>query len=125
MEPNRVNDANRVTYLSHSISGFRIGASYVPDAVEDSNTLIDRETSLHDGVTFGAQYKRRVGAFGFALSGGWGRTSLGDNVSGDDPSLYNLGASVSYGAFSVAASYAEAFNYTSMGYVRPECRSGL
>ena len=115
VEPNRVNDANRVTYLSHSISGFRIGASYVPDAVEDSNTLIDRETSLHDGVTFGAQYKRRVGAFGFALSGGWGRMSLGDNVSGDDPSSYNLGAYVSYGAFSVAASYAEAFNDTSMG----------
>lgn len=115
VEPNRVNDTNRITYLSHSISGFRVGASYVPDAVEDSSTLIDRKVSLHDGVTFGAQYKRSVGAFGFALSGGWGRMSLGENVSGDDPSSYNLGASVSYGAVSVAASYAESFDDTSLG----------
>jgi predicted porin len=115
VEPNRVNDANRITFMTHSISGFRAGASYVPDAVEDSNGLIDRETSLHDGFTLGAQYKRSVGEFGFALSAGWGRMSLGNNVSGDDPTAYNLGASVSYGQVSLGASYAEAMNDTSMG----------
>lgn len=115
VEPNRVNDVNRISYYSPRLSGFQFGASYVPDAVEDSNALVDRNASLHDGVTVGANYTRSIGEVDFKMSAGWGRMSLGDNVSGDDPTSYNLGLTLGYDGFSAGVSYAEAEDDTAVG----------
>ena len=115
VEPNRLNDVNRITHFSPRLSGFQFGASHDPDAVEDSNALVDGNTSVHDGMTFGANYKRSVGAVDLAMSAGWGRMLLGDNVSGDDPTAYNLGLILGYGGFSDGISYAMAENDTSVG----------
>lgn len=115
LEPNRVNDANRITYFAPRFAGLRFGASYVPDGVEDSNSPVDRETSVHDGFTVSADYAREVGAFTVKLSAGYGRMRLGDGVAGDDPSALNVGARVSYGDVSAAASYGESRDDTSLG----------
>ncbi len=115
VEPNRVNDANRLTYFSPRFSGFRLGASYVPDSVEDSNDAIDRDASLHDGATVSADYSGSFGDMGVRFSAGYGQMSLGNDRSGDDPTAMNFGAKISFKDVALAVSYAQSNDDTSLG----------
>lgn len=115
VEPGRVNDPNRFTYLSPQLGGFQVGASWVPDSVEDSNITVDQKTSLHDGFTVSAAYKGKVGPMVVAASAGWGMMQAASSSTADDPSAYNAGLSLGYGKWTLAGALAGSDGDTSTG----------
>ncbi len=115
VEPGRVNDANRLTYLSPRFVGFQVGASYVPKATEDDNTSIDRSAASHDGVALSAQYRGTVGPVSVGASVGWGLMQAADSSSASDPTAYNAGLSLGIGAWTLAAAAAGADGDTATG----------
>src|SRR5690606_19233330 len=115
VEPARVNDANRLTWLTPQLAGFQVGLSWVPDAVEDSNDPVDSNVALHDGMTVGASYRGRAGPITIAASAGWGVMRAPDNASGSDPTAYNAGLSLGVDDWTVAAAFAGAEDDTVTG----------
>lgn len=108
VEPGRVNDVNRLSYFSPQLAGFQLGASWVPDSTEDSNVSADRNASLHDGFTVGANYRGSVGPAKIAASLGWGTMQAGEGTTASDPSAYNAGLSIGVADWTLAAAYAHA-----------------
>ena len=115
VEPGRVNDANRLTYVSPRVAGFQFGASYVPDSGEDSNSQADRDRTLHDGATFAIQFSREFDGASFGASAGYGFMQSGDSTGLADPTSYNFGVSLGVGAWTLAAAYAHAADDTHVG----------
>lgn len=115
VEPGRVNDVNRLTYITPKISGFQFGATYVPDAVEDDNTGPNRDTALHDGATFAVQYGGKLGAAKVSASAGYGFIQAGDETSDGDPTAFNFGLSVGVGDWTLAGAAAFANDDPSTG----------
>ena len=115
VEPGRVNDANRMTYLTPRVAGFQFGASYVPDSAEDNNSQADRNRSLHDGATFAIQYSRAFDDASFEASAGYGFMQSGDSSGLADPTSYNFGLSVGVGAWTLGGAYAYAADDTHVG----------
>ncbi|MEQ9332421.1 porin [Thalassobaculum sp.] len=105
-EPGRVNDANRLTYMTPRFGGFQLGASYVPKATEDDNTSVDRSAASHDGVALAAQYKGNIGPVAVGASLGWGMMQAADSSTASDPTAYNAGLSLGVGAWTLAAAAA-------------------
>lgn len=115
VEPGRVNDPNRLTYITPQFGGFQLGASWVPDAVEDSNITVDRETSQHDGVSLAAYYKGSVGPVQVAASAGWGMIQASNASGASDPTAYSTGLSLGIGDWTLAGSFAGSKDDTATG----------
>lgn len=103
-----MNDANRLTYITPSLAGFQVGASYVPDAIKDSVATIDQNATLFDGVTVAAKYTGEVGTIEVAASAAWGTMPAGGSTTDSDPTSYSFGLSLGYGQINVSATYAGA-----------------
>lgn len=115
IEPARVNDANRLTYLSPRFSGFQFGASYVPDSREDSNGKANSEADLHDGATVAAGYSGKLGGASIKASAGYGLMRSGDGTTDPDPEAFNFGLSVGVGNWTLASAYAVSIDDSSVG----------
>ena len=115
VEPGRVNDANRLTYISPTLAGLQLGASWVPDSAEDSNTTVDKETSVHDGVALSARYQRKIGPVALAASVGWGMMQAANSSTASDPTAYNAGLSLGWSDWTLAAAVAGSENDTATG----------
>ena len=115
LEPGRVNDANRFTYFTPKIGGFQFGASYVPDAAEDSNSQANRAGALHDGITVAIQYSHDFNNASFGASAGYGFMQSGDDTTSADPTAYSFGVSLGVGAWTLAGAYAHAADDPSVG----------
>ena len=112
VEAGRANDVNRVTYYTPRFAGVQVGASYAPDASEDSFGSHDRDAVLNDGISLGANFKQDIQGVSVTVAGGYGTW---DNPTGGDPSAYNLGLKIGFMGISVGASYANAENDTAVG----------
>lgn len=115
VEPGRVNDVNRLTWLTPQLGGFQLGASWIPDAAEDSNAPVDRDAALHDGVTLAASYRGRLGPVTVGASAGWGMMQAADGSTGSDPTAYNAGLSLGLSDWTLAAAVAGADGDTGSG----------
>ena len=103
IETLRNNDVNRITYFTPRFAGFQVGVSYARDALQDSNTQVDCDTTVCDFVDIGANYVNSFGDFSVALSGRYGFAS----VPGPDPEVWAAGLNLGYGGFTIGGSYAE------------------
>lgn len=115
VEPGRVNDVNRLTWLSPQLGGFQLGASWIPDAVEDSNDPVDRDAALHDGFTLAAAYKAKLGPVAVGASAGWGMMQAAGSSTASDPTAYSAGLSLGLADWTLAAALAGAENDTGTG----------
>lgn len=107
VEPGAANDSTKLTYYTPRFAGFQFGASYSPDANQDNNNTPDRDSTLSDMVTFGANYQGEFGGFKLGASGGYG-TFLNAPSGQDEPEAWNVGLTVGFAGFEVGGSYAEA-----------------
>jgi len=115
VEPGRVNDANRLTYITPQFGGFQLGASWLPDSAEDSNSTVDKSAAVHDGFSLGAKYSGKLGPVALAASLGWGMVQAADSSTASDPTAYNAGLSVGWSDWTLAAAVAGSENDTSTG----------
>ncbi|GHD45988.1 hypothetical protein GCM10017083_14660 [Thalassobaculum fulvum] len=115
LEAGRVNDANRLTYISPRFAGFQLGASWVPDSGEDSNATADKSVAVHDGFSLGAKYAGKLGPVAVAASVGWGTVQAADSASASDPTAYNAGLSLGWSDWTLAAAVAGSRNDAAIG----------
>ena len=59
IEPNGMNDSEKITYYTPRVNGFQLGVSYAPWAGEDGGGQFDRNANKSDYVTAGANYQGR------------------------------------------------------------------
>jgi len=105
-------DANKITYYSPSMSGFRVGASFTPDTganFDDQLSDDDGDQETHFGV--GAEYKGDFDQVGVQASVRYIAAAYESNdddgatTEQNDVSSIGLGAKVTFGDFAVAAGY--------------------
>lgn len=109
--PGLTENAGKVTYYSPDLSGFQVGVSYTPDASAkgQSFTSVPTPGTFEDTWSGGVTYNRQFDGFALGLSA---TTEWGD-ISGagfDDNESYALGASVGFGAISLAGSWGDVEN---------------
>lgn len=107
-------NATKISYYTPSFSGFQAGVSYTPN-VQSRGTINTRAdaTGLTDAFDAGVTYNRQLNsALKLGLSGTYeyasGNSSTAAATNGfgtDDVSAFNVGALLSWQAFSVAGSY--------------------
>lgn len=100
---------NKITYYTPRWSGFQFGASFAPDQTDRGQTVARADTvaaQAGDIFSGGINYEGQWDAIGFAaaLTGAWGDA---DTAGFNDLAAWNLGATVSYMGFSLAASYGD------------------
>ncbi len=98
------NNAQRFTYFTPRFSGFQAGVSYARDGLQDTNSQVDTDTTLHDIFDVGANYMRSFGDFEVAVSGGWG---VADAPAGPNPDIWSAGLNLGYAGVTIGGSYAE------------------
>jgi len=106
VEPARTNDSEKITYYTPRVAGFQAGISYAPNASQDSNVLVDRNTAVSDGVMAGLNYVNDFGGFKVAGSLGYGTFLDAASSGGDEPEAISAGLTLGYMGFSAGASYA-------------------
>jgi predicted porin len=129
VEVARLNDVFRITYFTPRFSGFQFGASYAPGDNEDSGGALanNRDNSVHDAFSFGANYVESFDGIDVAVSGGYGTASCDSDGSTDDDGVltqscmddtttaWNAGAQVSFSGVTIGGSYAEASDDPAVG----------
>lgn len=113
VEAGRANDVNRVTYYTPRFAGFQVGGSYSPAAQEDGFGPYNENTTLHNGLSVGANYNGEFEGVSVTVAGGYGQWDAGTGVS--DPTAWNAGARLGYMGFTVGGSYASAENDAGAG----------
>lgn len=122
--PGATENASKITYYSPRFSGFQVGLSYTVDSAErgQTSTLSDADGSYEDVFSGGVNYTHQFDQVNLGLSGTF---EFGDNeLAGEDLEAWALGASVGFGGFSVAASYAD-WNESMTGRLTKMVISGL
>lgn len=105
--PGATENASKITYYSPSFSGFQVGLSYAPDSAErgQTATFTDTDGSYEDVFSGGVTYAHQFDQVNLGLSATF---ESGDSeVAGEDLEAWALGASLGFGGFSVAASWAD------------------
>lgn len=99
---NSTGDAEAVSYVSPSLSGFTFGATYVPDTTaEDDPSMPGNGGAEAYGVA--AQWVGEFGPVGLHVQTGWQTTDL--SAIGEDLDEYQAGATLTYQGFSVGGAY--------------------
>lgn len=106
--PGATENAGKITYYSEDMSGFRFGLSFAPDAGErgQTATFTDVDGSVEDVISGGIAYNHSWDNMDLGLSATFEEGEV--EVSGADNGGWALGASLGFGDFAVAASWAEA-----------------
>jgi hypothetical protein len=101
-------DAEKITYFTPRIGGFRAGFSYLPSSEEDANgSMSQRSTERHEGFAGTASFEHKFGAVGLGLAAGyleWTGRGPSDAATAD-PRGWNVGGRVDVGAFRLAAGF--------------------
>jgi len=95
-------DAEKITYVSPSFAGFTVGATYVPNAAEDTRQITGNTSAVTDVVGVGAAYANTFGGVGVKLSAGY---AFADVAGVDDHDEWSLGAQLGFAGFTVGAAY--------------------
>jgi len=93
----------KVSYLSPVFSGFQAGVSYTPDQAALTFAGMRADTTEVSSIDLGVKYSGVVSGSGFDV--GFGYTKMDNKILGTDPSAWNIGANVGFGAFKVGAAY--------------------
>ena len=111
-------DATKITYFTPRFAGFQLGASLTPDTGVNGRTVAtDNVGNPQNVVNLGVNWEGTFGDFGILVSGTYETGDLsstgtsGAFVPSEDPDIWSVGAQVTFGAFAVAAGYAD-FNDT-------------
>lgn len=109
--PNEIGDADKITYLTPRLAGFQAGASFTPDADEETST---GAASPYEGIaargdedeafSLAANYKRNAGNMSLAASIGW-QVVTRDTAGLEDTDEIAAGLKVGYGGFTVGGAY--------------------
>ncbi|RMD60958.1 MAG: porin [Alphaproteobacteria bacterium] len=107
------NDTFQISYLSPRFSGFQFVAGYAPTNAlgsGDPKSGVTDDSSDSTEVTdifgVGLNFKQSFNGVDVAVAGGYEHGSEPNgNVSGDDPQIVKVGASVGFAGFTIAGSY--------------------
>lgn len=101
-------DDNTITYFSPRFAGFQVGASYTPSVLangEGANSLQDDNVRDH-GLSAGLNFSRSFN--GIDVEAGAGVQHVDepdqDQANTSDIQIYNLGAAIGFGGFTVGGS---------------------
>ena len=110
------NHADKITYFTPRIEGFRFGVSWIPNFEEDaSGSIASVSGGYHDGLAVGANFVRRFDKVRVALSAGYITakyppiTDVPTNNPGT-PSTWSVGGSLNFGTVRFAGSYGASAN---------------
>jgi predicted porin len=108
-------DAIRAVYYSPTFNGFQLAASYAPDDANNGQyggNVTNAAGGLQNATSVGLTFSGNMGEAGVNASAGWSSYVLENcNASEaiqtceDHPDVLGLGGSVSFGGFSIGASY--------------------
>jgi hypothetical protein len=115
LEAARANDVNRITYYTPRFAGFQVGASYAPAAQEDGFGSYNRNVTLHDGFSVGANYNGEFNGVSLTVAGGYGQWTNDAPGNPGDPSTLSVGASVGFMGVTVGGSYGKSDNDLAAG----------
>jgi len=102
------NDAEQVAYYTPRMSGFQLGASYIPHNSQDSNGSRENTTTADtDLFAVGANYVSKMGGASVRIAAGY-VTGQESNTNRDDPEEYGIGASIGMDGMKFALSYVDA-----------------
>ena len=108
---NAFGDNNAITYFSPRFLGFQIGATYVPTVDEDEagegeNSIQDDNERDH-GVSAGLNFSRSFNGIDVEAGAGIQHVAEPDEDQNNesDIQVYNFGAAVGFGGFTVGGSY--------------------
>jgi outer membrane protein OmpU len=109
-------DANTVTYLSPSVNGIQIGASFVPQAQTDTrspgsstNTQRTNDGVRDDGYSLGVSYGGSLNDVSLKLSAGYSDGGNDSSAVGDN-TAFTAGIQVGFGGFTVSGAMASGNN---------------
>ena len=93
----------KVTYLTPVMGGFQAGASYVPDHATTPTFAGMRTDTSVSSIDVAMKYAGSADTTTYDL--GFGYTAVDNELTGREPSGFNLGANVGFGAFTIGAAY--------------------
>ena len=109
------NDVNRITYYTPNFNGLTVGVSYAPNssgnASQGFGPLFGAQTSfngislLEDIIDVGANYSQTFGSASVTVSGRYGTAD--SNVDNGTVQVWQVGANVGFGGFSIGGSYGD------------------
>ncbi|MEX2453397.1 MAG: porin [Rhodospirillaceae bacterium] len=107
-------DAEKISYVTPSFGGFKLGVSYIPTWEQDSNGSPPSKTAQYsEGYALGLGFDRTFGEVG--LEAGATYLAFTDGPSAamavGDPQYWTVGAKVSVSGFSLGTSYGEADDF--------------
>jgi len=96
----------KISYLSPVMGGFQAGVSLTPDtgAMIFNGMRTDNNAGQSQILDFGVKYAGAAAGTTFDVGAGY-RKADGEGAGAADPSAYNLGLNVGFGAFKVGAGY--------------------
>jgi outer membrane protein OmpU len=110
-EPSYTGDAEKITYFTPRISGFRAGFSYEPSTEEDANNSLSPRTGRHEGWSAAAEYTGKFNNVGIGVAAGYASIAGGTTDTEDSrPQAWYAGARVDFGDFRVSALYGRSMN---------------
>jgi hypothetical protein len=110
-EPSFTGDAEKITYFTPRIAGFRAGFSWEPSSQEDANNSLSPTSTRHDGYSAGAEYTGKFGEVGLGLFAGYANIAGGSSDTEDShPQAASFAARVDFGGFRVSALYGRTWN---------------
>ena len=107
-------DANKLTYFTPRMAGFQLGLSYTPSLAGGSGGSSGSYGNLTDNVAgrqeqiveVGVNYVNKLGPVDLAVSGGYLKGSLEQDLAGtDDLQVWSLGLNVGFSGFTFGGSY--------------------
>jgi len=98
--------AEKLTYYSPRFSGFKVGASYVPESAEDADAPPNNANGVRDNA-FGiaADYYQDFNNVSFGASAGYMHYGDDKAVAGAAPENYGFGVSLGYASFTLDGTY--------------------
>lgn len=105
--PNELGDRDKITYFSPRFSGFQIGASFTPDADEETGTAspyagISLEGAADEAYTAAVNYNNKWDSVSLKASLGY---QLITRTSSDDTDEIAVGLTVGFGGFAIGGAY--------------------
>jgi len=102
------NDENKVTYFSPRVSGFQVGASYMPDMTIQtsprSNPNFEADANRDNAFSLGGNYVTDVADMSIKASIGY--MNAGGGLAGNDEGL-TAGLQLGFGGFTASFAYGE------------------
>ena len=102
-------DANKITYWTPKMNGFRAGLSYTPDSGQNfDDAIVDNGTTQMDNhLGLGVEYAGTFDDISVAVSGRYARAEAEDDVTFEDYGAWSVGGTVGYMGFTLGAAYTD------------------